>query len=105
MSRRLTLATTRRTEARRVLLKSSNTLAVRATSHMDAVPPDDPDYWHDLRRGRRWVWGGLLRFIDRCATIGTPLSVVLDALDALRWYAMDCYDTPPHPPAALKRAA
>lgn len=95
MARRLALHTPRRSEARRTLLKSSNTLAVQATAHMDRVPWSPDDYWSDLRRGRRWVWGGALRFIDRCAAIGTPLAVILAAIDALRWYALDRYNAAP----------
>ena len=77
-------STARRPEARRRAHRTSQAAAVAATAHMDRVPPSADDYWHDLRRGRRWVYGGLLRFVDRCAALGTPLDVVLGALDALR---------------------
>ena len=84
----------RRMEARRRVHRTSQASAVAATAHMDAVPPATADYWWDLRRGRRWVYGGVLRFIDRCAELHTPLGVVLSALDALRWYAFDVYGEP-----------
>ena len=95
----------RRLEARRHAHRTSQASAVAATAHMDAVPPTPDDYWHDLRRGRRWVYGGLLRFIDRCAQLGTPLDVVVRALDALRWYAHDVYGQPPGPLGAAPRPA
>lgn len=84
----------RRLEARQRAHRTSQEAAVSATAHMDAVPPSPDDYWHDLRRGRRWIYGGLLRFVDRCAQLGTPLDVVLAGLDALRWYALDAYGVP-----------
>lgn len=101
------LTTRGRLEARQRAHRASQASAVSATAHMDRVPPSADDYWHDLRRGRRWIYGGLLRFIDRCATLGTPLSVVLAAVDALAWYARDVYGTPPSPPStsALRLAA
>jgi hypothetical protein len=93
MSRCLLREPDRRPDSRRAARRASNTVAVRATAHMDAVPASADDYWHDLRRGRRWVWGGLLRFIDRCREIGTPLGVVLLAIRAVEWYARDVYGT------------
>ena len=97
----------RRLEARRRAEQTSQASAVAATAHMDAVPASADDYWHDLRRGRRWVYGGLLRFISRCAALGTPIEVVLTAIDALRWFTHDIYDLEPSPPAmpALRLAA
>lgn len=93
--RRPSLSPSRRVEARRALTQTSNTIAVGATQHLDRVPASPDDYWHDLRRGRRWVWGGLVRFIDRCAEIGAPLEVVQEAIDAMHWYARDAYNAAP----------
>lgn len=86
--------TRHRLEARRTAERASNAVALAATAHMDRVPATADDYWHDLRRGRRWIYGGLLRFVDRCADVGTPLDVVLAGLDALRWYTLDVYGQP-----------
>lgn len=95
--RRPYLTTARRVEARRSLAKTSSTLAVDATAHLDRVPASPDDYWHDLRRGRRWIWGGLTRFIERCNEIGAPLDVVLAAIDAMKWFARDLYGVTPTP--------
>lgn len=78
--------------ARREAETRSRECAVRATAGMDRVPPDRDDFWSDLRRGRRRIYGGLLAFIDRAAAIGAPYAVVDFGIRVVHAYARDVYN-------------
>jgi hypothetical protein len=71
---------------------------------MDRVPPDRDDFWSDLRRGRRRIYGGLLSFIDRARTIGAPLPVVLFGIRVVWQYAHEAYGVEPTPITPLGAA-
>lgn len=90
MLARPTLHSPRRTAERR-----SQECAVAATSHLDRLPPDGDDFWKDLRRGRRRIWGGLLAFLERAHAIGTPFSIVLFGIETVLAFACDLYGAPP----------
>jgi hypothetical protein len=79
--------------------------AVAATSHLDRVPPSVDDYWGDLRRGQRRIYGGLLAFIDRARTIGTPFEIVRFGIATVYAYACDIYGIDPTTPLSAQQHA
>jgi hypothetical protein len=59
------------------------------------VPEHMADWFYDLRRKQLRVYGGLLRFIDISAQIGTPREVVEKIPAVLASYIADAYEDSP----------
>jgi hypothetical protein len=56
------------------------------------VPEHMADWFYDLRRKQLKVYGGLLRFIDISAEIGTPKELIKTIPPMLDSYIDDVYD-------------
>lgn len=96
----------RRLEARKVMRRESNTLALAATK--DGFAHSDYFHWlGDLRRGQLRIWGGMLRFIDVSVLRRVPKSVLKLMPKLLDAYIEDAYegiDPEPSPTATAKAA-
>lgn len=85
----------RKAESRKLIQREAHNLVLDATS--DGIPEVGFDYWADLRRQRRRIWGGLLRFVDALIAKGYPEKVVQIIPDLLREYVADQYRGPDGP--------
>lgn len=56
------------------------------------VPKEQRAYLYDLRRGRRHIWGGLLRFIDVSVLTGVARSTLLVIPRVIAHYIEDACD-------------
>jgi len=79
-----------RSESRQLIQREAHALVLHATR--DGFRQDPAFHWlGDLRRGRRHVWGGILRFIDYLVAKGHSETVVQMIPDLLREYVADQY--------------
>lgn len=91
-----------RQQARAVIQREAHNLVLHATS--EGIPSDRFDWWADLRRQRRRVWGGLLRFVDALIEKGHPEHLVQIIPRLLSEYIADQYRGG-NPPPSNERAA
>lgn len=56
------------------------------------LPRCPSEMWHDVRRGRRRIWGSLFRAIDEAVASGASLADVLLIPQVLESYAYDAFD-------------
>lgn len=67
------------------------------------VAPEQYDFLMDLRRGRRRVYGGLLRYLDVAREAGAPKEALLLIPQWIESYVNDLFDDVP--PTPVRRAA
>lgn len=82
--------------ARKRITQATHALVVQATE--GATAKQEPTAWWatDLRRGRRSIYGGLLRFIDHLHAKGIPMETALMIPDWIASYIRDVWTgTPP----------
>lgn len=79
-------------EARAKIDRELHGLVVSSGSVAGHVPEHMADWFYDLRRKQLKVYGGLLRFIDVSAQIGTPREIVERIPSILASYIADAYD-------------
>lgn len=56
------------------------------------LPRCPSEMWHDVRRGRRRIWGSLFRAIDEAVASGASLADVLLIPQVLESYTYDAFD-------------
>lgn len=93
-------------ERRAIMKREAHNLAIVATSDGFVMDPAF-DWLGDLRRGRRHIWGSLLRFIDSCARRQVPKRIADMLAPFIQSYVDESYsDIPPTPsPTATAKVA
>ena len=69
--------------------RAMHTAFVRMTREMPHVPSYT---FYDIRRGRRRVWGSLLRCIEEAVSAGAGMDDMLRIPEVLEAFITDCYD-------------
>jgi len=90
-------------EARRKIDRELHGVVIASTAHLPRVPQEQAHFFFDLRRGRRKLYGALLRYVDTCAANGTSKEVLLLIPRWIEAYIDDLYETPN--PTALRKVA
>lgn len=63
----------------------------RSTREVGAIASKVEHLWENLRTKERCIYGGLLRFIDISAALGTPKAVLKTIPGMIDWYIEDRY--------------
>lgn len=94
----------RRIEQSKSLQRRAHHLVLVATG--DGIPDEGFHFWADLRRGRRRIWGGILRVVDQLIDRNMPEALVQMIPSILREYIHDrCADRNPTPPSPTAKVA
>ena len=81
-------------EARKKIDRELRGVVIASTAHLQRVPQEQADFFYDLRRGQRRVYGSLLTYVDTCAANGTSKEVLLLIPQWIAAYINDLYERP-----------
>ena len=60
--------------------QQAHTLAIEAMSHLEKLPEEPDDYLSDIRRGRRWIFGGLFRWLETMILLLNTPKPIMDKI-------------------------
>lgn len=78
--------------ARQKIDRELHGIVVQSGPVAQRVPEPMAAWFYDLRRKQNNVYGGLLRFVDVSAAIGTPKAVIKAIPGLIDSYIDDAYD-------------
>lgn len=79
-------------QARQKITRELHGVVLASTAEVGRVPANHAEWFYDLRRGRRHIYGSLLRFIDVSITHGASKDVLLMIPRWIESYICDQYD-------------